>query len=135
MDKINLDQSLILLKERFPNFIPYWESYTKYWEIYEGITAQMTPFAEYALEVIKTKDTPQIKHIFDFIELLLINGDQSVQNGVATIFLEYLLAKDPEEIKFKTFCQYLGEDSLAYCKAWDKFTGIRTEGLWENEKK
>jgi hypothetical protein len=135
MEKITLEQSLILLKERFPNFIPYWESYTTYWEIYEGSIAQMTPFAQYAIEMIKTKNTPEIKRIFEFIEFLLCEGDESVQAGAATIFLEYLLSKDPTEIKFSTFCQYLGKNSLGYCRDWDEYCGVRTDGLWTDEEK
>lgn len=62
-------------------------------------------------------------------------GMNQFKNGIATVFFEYLMAKDPTEIKFKTFSQYLGKESLDYCRAWDKFTGVRTEGLWDDEQK
>ncbi len=132
MDKLILEKAFMLLKEKFPKFIPYWETFTNYWEIYEGITALMTPFSQYAVEVIKANDTNEIKKIFDFIEFLLSNGDDSVRNAVTTIFLENLMNKDPDEIQFTTFAKYLGENSIGYCRAWDKFCGVKTKGLYDD---
>jgi len=133
MQTITLAECNKLLKEKFPNFIPYWEAEISLWGD-EGILALFGPFADYAIDVIKTNNPSQLKIILDYVEFLLCEGDQSVQNGVATVFLEDLMNKDPAEFKFKTICQYLGKNSLDYCRAWDKFCGIRTEGLWEDEK-
>ncbi len=94
----------------------------------------MMPFEEYAIDTIKSDDEVEIKKIFDFVEFLLCNGNESVQNAIATSFLEYLMSKDPDELNFSKFAKYLGENAIGYCRAWDKFTGIRTEGLWEEEK-
>jgi hypothetical protein len=134
MTKITEEQCLSLLKEKFPNFIPYLEADIAYWGIEEGMTAQMMPFIQYAVDVIKSNNDIEIKKILDFAEFLLCNGDDTVQNGIATSFLEGLLNRDPEEIRFRNFCQYLGENSIDYCRAWDKFCGVRTEGLWDEEK-
>ena len=39
-------------------------------------------------------------------------------------------------IRFKTICPYLREnESLSYCRAWDEFCGVRTDGLWTEEEK
>lgn len=75
-----------------------------------------------------------IKKIFDFVEFLLCNGDESVQNGAATCFLEHLFNIDEAGIKFKTFYPYLGKNSVDYCRGWDEFCGMRTEGLWDDNK-
>ena len=40
-------------------------------------------------------------------------------------------AADQEEIQFSSFIQYLGEESIGYCKAWDEFCGVKTKGLWD----
>lgn len=29
----------------------------------------------------------------------------------------------------KDFTKFLGPKSIEYCKAWDEFTGVKTEGL------
>ncbi len=133
MKKISLEECTKLLKEKFPKFIPYWEAEVSLYGD-EGIIVLFGPFSRYAIETIKANNAVEIKNIFDLVELLLCIGDESVQNGAATVFLEYIMSKDPDEIKFKTICQYLGKESIAYCKAWDKFCGMRTEGLWDDEK-
>jgi hypothetical protein len=133
MKKITLDECKNLLKEKFPKFIPYWEDETALYGD-EGITVLFIPFAEYAIEVIKANNIAEIKNIFDVVEFLFCNGDESVGNGVATVFLEYLMNKDPSEIRFSNFVQYMEKNAIEYCRAWDKFCGMRTEGLWENEK-
>ncbi len=80
--------------------------------------------------MIKANDELTIKKIFDFVEFLLINGDESVQTAIATGFLEYLMNITPEQIKSSAFVQHLGKNALEYCRAYDKFTGVKTEGLW-----
>src|SRR5690348_1412938 len=131
MEKITEEKCINLLKEKFPKFIPYWEAEIALWGD-RGMMAQMLPFSKYAIDVIKSNNTIEIKNIFDLVEFLLCNANQSVQNGVATVFLEYLLAKDPDEIKFRNFHQYLGIKSIDYCRVWDKFTGVKTDGLWDD---
>jgi len=130
MKKITEEQCLNLLKERFPNFIPYWDSSVSCWETTEGMLAQMIPFSQYAEDVLKNNNIVEIKNIFDFVEFLLCGGNESVRNGIATCFLEYLFNIDAAGIKFTSFCQYLGKKSLDYCRVWDKLCGNRTEGLW-----
>jgi hypothetical protein len=123
-----------LLKEKFPEFIPFWESETSLWGD-EGILALFAPFSSYTIEVIKTNNAPQLKKIFDCVEFLLSEGDQSVKSGVATVFLEDLMKQDPADFAFKTICPYLGKNSLGYCRDWDEFCGVRTDGLWTDEEK
>lgn len=135
MIKITEEQFSILLKEKFPKFSPHWEAHIAYWaDDAEKMIPMWYPFSDYAIEVIKANDANEIKNILDFAELMLCEGNQSVQDGIATVFLEHLLAKDSDEIKFSTICKYLGKNSIEYCKAWDNFCGVRTEGLWDDEK-
>jgi hypothetical protein len=135
MEKITGERCIELLKENFPKFSPYWENYIREWGPDEGLIIQLFPFGDYAIDMIKSNNEVEIKKIFEFVEFLLSNGDDDVQTAITTGFLEHLMHKDPHEIKFKTFCQYLGKESLEYCRAWDKFTGVRTEGLWDSEEK
>ncbi len=122
-----------LMKEKFPKFLSYWKEYIRSFGSDSGIHIQMIPFIDYALDAIRSNDEAEMKKIFDFVEFLICKGDESVQSAMTTSFLEGLMAQDPKEIKFTTFVKYMGENSIAYCRAWDKFTGIRTEGLWEDE--
>lgn len=131
MEKITLEESLIFLKEKFPGFIPYWETESINWDE-QGIISQMEPFARYTIDIIKTNNLTEIKKIFTAVEFLICNGTQTVQDGMATVYLEYLMSKDSDEIQFTTFAKYLGENSIGYCRAWDKFCGVKTKGLYDD---
>ena len=132
MVKILSENLISIIKDRFPKFIPYWNSFVESFGLDEGITIQMIPFSLYAIDVIKENNKLEIKQIFDFVEFLLVHGDDLTQTAITTSFLEHLLAKDPAEIKFADFVDLMGRNAIEYCKAWDEFTGIRTKGLWEN---
>ena len=98
------------MKEKFPKFLAYWETYIRDFGSDQGLNIQMMPFEEYAIDAIKSNDEVEIKKVFDFVESLLCNGDASVQDAIATSFLEYLMSKDPDEIKFSTFVKFLGKN-------------------------
>ena len=134
MKKITDENCISLIREKFPKFVPYWESFVSCWGGNQGLTVQMLPLCEFVVDVIKTNDQIEIKAIFDFVEFLICNGDESVKDAITTSVLEYLLSKDPDEIKFSKFSKLLGENTIGYCRAWDEFTGVKTNGLWGNEK-
>ena len=131
MDEVTEKRCIELIKKTFPKVLPYWESFVEDFGSDDGIILQMMPFEEFTIDVIKSNNVSEIKRIFDFVEFLACNGNESVQNAITTGFLEYLMSRDPDEIQFTTFAKYLGKNSIEYCRAWDKFTGVRTKGLWE----
>lgn len=56
-------------------------------------------------------------------------------NAACTCFLENLLnAAGYKNINYDRFIPYLGVLSKEYCKAWDKFTGVRSLGLWTDQE-
>lgn len=127
------EQNLIkILKEKFPKFIPYWESHINYWGEDDGIVRQASTLTDYVVDVVKSQDDNEIERIFDFIEFLMCHANQSAQEAVATGFLEDLLNRDPHEIQLIKVYQHLGEETLAYCRAWDKFTGVFTKGFHDD---
>ena len=132
MEEITGEKCIELMKEKFPKFLSYWKSYIRDHGSDLGLTIQMMPFEEFTIDVIKSNDELEVKKIFDFVEFLLCNGDESVQNVITTSFLEYLMSKDPDEIQFTSFAKYLGKNSIGYCRAWDKFTGVKTKGIWKD---
>jgi hypothetical protein len=67
--------------------------------------------------------------IFDRIERLLINGNDSVKNAIATGLLETLLHSSKTEVA-SNFTIFIGKRSKEYCIAWDEFTGVKTFGLY-----
>jgi len=46
--------------------------------------------------------------------------------------LQGYVVEEDEEGGFVLFPEDLGKESIEYCRAWDKFTGVRTKGLWED---
>jgi hypothetical protein len=135
MKNISGEQCIELMKETFPHFLHYWDKFIQDFGADEGLSIQMIPFGDYAIDMIKSNNVSQIIRIFDFVEYMLIDGDEPVQNAIATSFLEYLQNQDPDEIQFSKFSKYMGKEAIAYCKAWDEFTGCRTEGLWDNDQR
>lgn len=132
MKEVSGEKCIELIKEKFPRFLPYWESYIKEHGEDNGLHIQMLPFEKYAIDTIKSNDEFEIRKVFNLVEFLICNGNESVQSAMTTSFLEYLMSKDPDEIQFASFVKYLGKNSIEYCRAWDKFTGVKTKGLWED---
>lgn len=133
MKKINSWECLNLLRDRFPKYDKYRQPYVAEWGNHaDFMFAIMSPLQEYTLDVIRSHNTSEIKRIFDTAEYLMVLGDQDVQNGVATQFLENLMNANISE--FILIIPYLGEESIEYCRAWDKFTGVKTKGLWYDEQ-
>ena len=131
MKTITEDNLVDLIKKEFPNFIPYWEEDVECFGADQGIITQMMPFRAYTIDRIKANDEAELRKIFDLVEFGLCNGDEAVQTAMATGFLEGVLHRDPDTIKFSTVVKYLGEQSIGYCRAWDEFTGVQTERLWD----
>lgn len=129
MKKINKDNLISVLKENLPKFTPFWEDFVKNWGLSMGLTTKLYPFSDYVVATIKSGDNDEIKKIFDFVEFLLHEGSNEVKDAIATGFLEDLLNKDPDEIRFIKFTQYLGKETIAYCRAWNEFCGVYTEGI------
>ncbi|MGD0618830.1 MAG: hypothetical protein ABSB67_14335 [Bryobacteraceae bacterium] len=72
-----------------------------------------------------------IETVGKFVELLLTTADEDTQTAVATGYLESLLAQASSgAIDFRSIAGTLGPESSKYCRAWDTFTGVKTDGLW-----
>ena len=133
MKEITEERCIELIKEKFPRFLPYWERYVKEEGLDNGIIIQMIPFEEYTIDTFKFGTAQETKKILEMVEFLLDKGNEAVKDAIATEYLEYLMNIDSKEIKFRELVKFLGKHSLEYCKAWDKFTGVRTDGLWDEE--
>lgn len=129
---ISKENCMSIILEKFPGFQARWSAYKSDWEGEETtIYGEMCTFSSYAKRLLahgKT-DPSFIKEMFSFMEYILENGDEDVQNAVCTCFLENILNVTPSDIDPKRFVEYLGPQSREYCIAWDEFTGVQTEGL------
>lgn len=69
----------------------------------------------------------ELNKIFNLVENINVNGEQSDRDYVCTCFLENLQNKNYD---FTRVVDMLGPESIAFCKAWDEFTGCKTKGLY-----
>jgi hypothetical protein len=108
-----------------------WEEHCEFWgEDEAGVYGEMSSFRWFVWEdVIESNDPiyPPAR-VFDFMEKLLVEGDQDMQNLVATGFLEGIMSCADESRNYQ-WVDLLGPESRAYCKAWDDFCGCKTPGL------
>lgn len=120
-----------LILEQIPAFRESWQAHLNYWDGEQaGLCNDVTEFSHYVVELIATEQVDDLKKIFNLIEQLQVDGDIEVQTAIATCFLENLLnVASAGRIDTKKFVDFLGPESRAYCKAWDEFTGVHTEGL------
>lgn len=130
---ISKEGCMQLIFEKFPGFQSYWDIYKQWWGDDEsGFHNDISEFSHYIKDLLKEKkcNPEKLKEIFGFSEYLILNGDDDVKNALCTCFLENILNQTPSEINPDQFVPYLGQESREYCKAWDEFTGVKTEGLW-----
>lgn len=133
------EQYMNLILKKFPNFHGAWQEYMDDW-LEPGETSlnhMMTALSHYAEDLmIKGGAEQELKNMFVLIEKLLQDGNPDyVHVAAATFFLENLInVASWGTISPFSFVHLLGEESKAYCKAWDEFSGDKTEGLWDDEK-
>lgn len=93
-------------------------------------------------ELIKKHEniTQEELEIYGFIEQVRNNygsfpeesEEFDFDNAACVCFLENLLNRaSAGRIKYTRFIPYLGEKSKEYCRDWDEFTGVKSEGLWD----
>ncbi|HEV7301789.1 MAG TPA: hypothetical protein VGN72_20800 [Tepidisphaeraceae bacterium] len=69
------------------------------------------------------------------VEHLLSKGNEEVKNAVATGLIEAVLDEiSAGRLDASVIVNHLGPRTKAYCRAWDQFTGFKTEGLGEGPR-
>lgn len=129
---VDEDQCIHIILEKNPKFNEKWNEYLDFWrsEKMRGLCNDLGAFSDYVRDLLQKKEVEDLKEIFDLIEWLLLNGTDEVKDAITTGFLENLLNYcSYGSISPKSFVYLLGSESRKYCKAWDEFTGIKTEGL------
>jgi hypothetical protein len=113
-----------LLSEARQSLIAEWKDQSP------PLSLVMSKYSSAVCSHLAVFSTAELKDIFETTEHLLRFGDDHVKDGVATCFLEGLLGRaSAGTLDFRQISSYLGGESRAYCRAWDKFTGVATPGL------
>jgi hypothetical protein len=116
-----------MVVQEFPAFRGYWDAWRAEWGEGEGLCGYMSPFSNYVEDffLCEPVDGEAISRAFRLMEQMLVDGDQGVRDAVTTCFLENFLNRD--RIKPQVFGRYLGPESYAFCKEYDRFTGVESE--------
>lgn len=135
-----------ILMEKFPNFKNS-PTLAETVELYNDGTNMVNPYTIFTAlthyvvnELIKKNSniTQEEIDILNYIEEIRINYSNSKEgseerdydSAACTCFLENLLNRaSANRIEYSRFIPYLGEKSKEYCRAWDKFTGVKSPGL------
>ncbi|MDQ3930780.1 MAG: hypothetical protein M3328_16745 [Chloroflexota bacterium] len=123
------------LLELCPDFSRTWEAeaylYTDEENRIFSFCSVFSAFSHYVATLLTSEDDepPGLVPVFQYVERCMHDrGD--VGTAAATCFLENLMNRTPSEIVPNRFVPLLGPESRYYCRAWDEFCGVRTEGLW-----
>lgn len=117
-----------------PEFRDRWQGYLGEWKGGDGGASSpglclfMMEFARYVGDAILA-DASGWRETFPVIEQFMSEGDEEVRTATATCFLESLVNR--ADVPASAYVSLLGPMSRQHCKAWDLFTGVETEGLWE----
>lgn len=128
-----------MIFDTFPEFknSKTWKEDLEFWGGDKpGPCDQMSTFGEFVTEEVLNAEKPSVnsQKVFDFIEMLMQNGDQDVIDIAATCFLENLINYTSwGNLEAAKFVHLLGKKSKEFCKGWDEFTGVKTPGLWDDD--
>ena len=137
---MNYKTSIDELLKKFPDFQDAWDAHVKDWKEYDEskrtIGIDLNAFLDFISDKLEKNESYDYKKVFDFIEKLVVTGDEDVSTAATTIFLEGLVNTSSHgRFPSRSFTKYLGRKSKAYCIAWDDFMGgDKTDGLYDDCK-
>jgi len=106
------------------------QSFLQEWEPDEpGICLILSQISDVTVQFFQSDKMDIVKNVFEVVEALLVNGDNTVKNAAATCFLENILHRVPQEVSPNALRLVLGPQSLYYCREWNKFTNVSVEGF------
>lgn len=125
------EDCMTIILEKFPEFLDNWKKHLKFWDGEEpGLCNDLSAFSTFVIENLSKMKEERRKEIFNVMEDILCKGEESVKEAVVTCFLENLQnSTEPGKFSGKSFVGYLGTRAREYCIAWDKLTGVKTDGL------
>jgi hypothetical protein len=86
-------------------------------------------FSHYVADRLSRGSAPSLSKVFDFVESKLTEDDSEMDNAATTCFLENLMNRVSEKIAPRHLVLLLGPKSRRFCRAWDEWCRVRTEGL------
>jgi hypothetical protein len=125
------------LLKNFQDFKDAWKAHKRYWAGGKrSVGIDLNAFIDFISDKLEKKENYDYKKVFDFIEKLVVTGDEAVGTAATTMFLEGLVNMSSNGcFPSRSFTKYLGPESKSYCIAWDDFMGgDKTDGLYDDCK-
>ncbi|MEX0322362.1 MAG: hypothetical protein AB3N63_09405 [Puniceicoccaceae bacterium] len=133
MQMIETHQVLPLVLQEYPKSRKYFISQVEDWLPEEG---EISPHRILSItsKIIKEEflkgNYDDSEKLFELIEKFIREGCETVSNAACTNFIENLQNYiGSNGFESSHFISLLGPESRKYAKAWDKFTGVDTEGI------
>ena len=125
-----MDEYVERLQVFIPEFRQYWESHESTGKFGDPSTVHsvFSSFSDLVISRLETGTLKNGQHLFEFIESVVETGGDPA-NAACTCFLENILNVTPASIDPISFVSLLGPNSREFCRGWDDFTGVKTEGL------
>jgi len=118
------------MSKLIPSFEEHWYSDDACFNFGEesSIYGVFSDFSTLVIDRLKNNHLTNAEQVFSFIEsVVVLGGDEA--NAACICFLENILNLVPNEIEPKTFVPFLGQKSRKFCRDYDIFTGVKTNGL------
>jgi len=87
-------------------------------------------FSHYVAERLAQGPAPDLRRVFQYVETKLTGDNYELDNAFATCFLENLMNRVPGSIAPASLVSLLCPKAREFCRGYDEWCGIRTEGLW-----
>ena len=87
-------------------------------------------FSHFVAARLAQEPTEELQRIFQFVESNLTDDGSDLDNALCTCFLENLMNRVPETIEASRLVPLLGPKARRFCRGYDEWCGMRTEGLW-----
>lgn len=87
-------------------------------------------FSHYVAARLEGGFDPALRPVFEYVENKITDDQYEVDTAVTTCFLENLMNRVPSTIAPSALVPLLGPKSREFCRGWDEFCGVKTDGLW-----
>ena len=95
------------------------------------VTTAMGELGIALVRAIRVITDEHLQRVADAVEEILRSGSETSKDAVATGFLEAAMSGSDTEPDAVRLTRLFGPLAREYCRAWDKFTGCRTPGVWD----
>jgi len=115
-----------------PDFETRWDSERECWVSDDGsftVHGVFSAFSQFIADCIARGPSTRLQPVFDWVESKLTGDGSEVENAACTCFLENLMNRVPEQIRADCFVPLLGPKSRQFCRLYDEWCGIKTDGL------